>query len=152
NGAALVPMEVERDGLRGVARRVADEGITVLSAVSTAFRHLAAELTDRDEFPALRIIRIGSEEVTPKDVELFRRHFPRTCVLVNGYGATETGTVRINVIDHDTTIRGVVPVGYAVEGKEVVLLDDDGAPLGPGRVGRIAVRGAYLSPGYWGRP
>src|SRR3990172_6913022 len=45
-----------------------------------------------------------------------------------------------------------LPVGYAVEDKEVILLDDSGCELGFGQVGEIDIKSAYLSPGYWRKP
>ena len=67
--------------------------------------------------------------------------FPPGCVLVNGYGATETGTIRIYAIDQQTPAVGsAVPIGYPVEGMEVLLLDDAGKPVGVNEIGQIAVR------------
>jgi acyl carrier protein len=43
-------------------------------------------------------------------------------------------------------------VGYAIEDMEISLLDDDGRESGFNRLGEIAVRSRYLSPGYWRRP
>ena len=45
-----------------------------------------------------------------------------------------------------------MPVGYAIEDKEVSIVDEEGEPVPPGEIGEIAVRSAYLSPGYWRRP
>jgi amino acid adenylation domain-containing protein len=153
NGAALYPLEIERVGFHGLAQWLLEEEISIFSSVSTIFRHFASTLTGRESFPRLRVIRIGSEEVTSKDIELFKASFPAGCVLVNGYGATETGTIRMYAIDHETLACGsAVPVGYPVEGLEVRLLDDDGEIVDPGAVGQIAVRSAFLSAGYWRRP
>lgn len=56
-------------------------------------------------------------------------------------------------IDHGTLITGsIVPVGYAVEDNEVLLLDEAGQDVGFNRVGEIAVRRRYIAPGYWRRP
>jgi amino acid adenylation domain-containing protein len=153
NGAALFPLELEQVGLHGLADWLRDEKISILSSVSTTFRHFASTLTGRESFPELRVIRIGAEEVTAKDVELFKASFSPDCVLVNGYGATETGTVRIYMIDRETRAVGhSVPIGYPVEGMEVLILDDTGKRLGFNQVGQIAVRSIFLSPGYWRRP
>jgi amino acid adenylation domain-containing protein len=153
NGGALLPLEIDQVGLHELARWLDAEEITIFSAVSTTFRHFAASLTGSDLFPRLRVIRIGSEEVTWKDVALFRARFSRGCVLVNGYGATETGTVRTYVIDHETPVTvGAVPIGYPVEGMELLLLDDEGRPVAENQVGQIAFRSAYLSAGYWRQP
>ena len=46
----------------------------------------------------------------------------------------------------------VVPTGYAVEGKEVLLLDDAGREVRAGHAGEIAVRSRYLALGYWRKP
>ena len=43
-------------------------------------------------------------------------------------------------------------VGYAVEGKEIQLLDDSGKEVGFNRIGEIVVRSRYLSSGYWKNP
>jgi acyl carrier protein len=43
-------------------------------------------------------------------------------------------------------------VGYAVEDKEIWLLDADGGRVGFNEIGEIVVRSRYLSPGYWRRP
>jgi hypothetical protein len=57
------------------------------------------------------------------------------------------------LIDHNTNVMSTtVPVGYAVEDMDVVLLDDHGHEVGPEEIGEIAVRSSYLSPGYWRNP
>ncbi len=153
NGGTLYPLEIERVGLHGLAHRLIEEEISIFSSVSTTFRHFASSLSGRERFPKLRVIRIGSEEVTWKDVELFKACFAPGCVLVNGYGATETGTIRIHTIDQETPAVGnAVPIGYPVEGMEVLLLDDAGKPVGVNEIGQIAVRSAYLAAGYWRQP
>ena len=50
---------------------------------------------------------------------------------------------------HDTVAEGVLPIGTASEGVEIVLLDEAGNPVGPGEVGEIAIRTSYLAAGYW---
>ena len=153
NGGTLYPLEIEQVGLHSLAHRLIEEEISIFSSVSTTFRHFASSLSGGERFPKLRVIRIGSEEVTWKDVELFKACFAPGCVLVNGYGATETGTIRIHAIDQETPAVGsAVPIGYPVEGMEVLLLDDAGKPVGVNEIGQIAVRSAYLSAGYWRQP
>ena len=56
-------------------------------------------------------------------------------------------------MDQDTPLpAGRVPVGYALDGVEIVLVDDAGHPVGTGQAGEVVVRGRYLSPGYWRQP
>ena len=154
NGGALAPFEVEREGMDALERRIVEDGITVFESVSTLFRQFAEGLPEGRVFPGVRLVRLGGEGVSSRDHALFRRHFPESCVMVNGYGVTETGTIRIFVMDRETGpgADGAVPVGYPVEGMDVLLLDEAGLEVPPGEVGEIVVRGAYLSPGYWNDP
>lgn len=153
NGAALLPCEVDHEGPQELARRLVEDEVTVYDSVATVFRHFVAALTDSQSFPQLRIVRLGGEKVSSREVELFQRHFPAGCVLINGYGATETGTVRMYVVDRHTSVaNGPLPIGYPLEGMDVVLLDEDGTEARPGAVGEIAVRSDYLSLGYWKKP
>jgi non-ribosomal peptide synthetase component F len=93
------------------------------------------------------------ESVDKDDVELYKKHFPSNCLLVNTYAAVEVGTIRMLVIDKETRIAGQkVPVGYEIPDKEVILLDDKGQEVGFNQVGEIAVKSRYLSLGFWRRP
>ena len=42
-----------------------------------------------------------------------------------------------------------MPVGYAVEGVEILVVDDEGKEVGSNEVGELVVRSRFLSPGYW---
>jgi hypothetical protein len=56
-------------------------------------------------------------------------------------------------VDDQTPIPGsVLPIGYAVEDTEVLLLDDERREVVAGEIGEIAVRTRFASPGYWRRP
>ena len=154
NGGALAPFEVEREGLDALERRISEDGITVFEAVSTLFRQFAEGLPEGRVFPGVRLVRLGGEGVSARDYALFRAHFPESCVMINGYGVTETGTIRVFVMDREIGpgADGTVPIGYPVEGVDVLLLDESGLEVPTGEVGEIVVRGAYLSPGYWNDP
>jgi thioesterase domain-containing protein/acyl carrier protein len=56
-------------------------------------------------------------------------------------------------MDKSTTLVGnTVPVGYALDGIEIVILDEAGEDIGFNSVGEIAIKSRYLSPGYWRKP
>src|SRR5262249_34366780 len=66
---------------------------------------------------------------------------------------TETGVFREYLIEKQTEITdSLVPVGYAVWGTEVLLLDDDGRMLSSHETGEIAVKGRHFPLGYWRQP
>jgi acyl-CoA synthetase (AMP-forming)/AMP-acid ligase II len=101
----------------------------------------------------VRLIALGSAPVTRQDVERYTHYFPPTCILLNRLSTTETRTIRWHFVDQETQINGeTVAVGYAVEDKEVWLIDEAGTAVGPEEIGEIVVRSRYLSPGYWRRP
>ncbi|MGH7831208.1 MAG: non-ribosomal peptide synthetase, partial [Candidatus Binatia bacterium] len=121
-------------------------------SVPTVFRQFAENLTGREEFQSIRIVRLGGEPVYKRDVNLFQRHFSKDCILVNRLGSSETGSLRMYFLDQETKIDGnLVPVGYPVIDNEILLLDDSGRQVA-GDEGEISVRTRYVSPGYWGRP
>ncbi|MGZ9154639.1 MAG: AMP-binding protein, partial [Candidatus Binatia bacterium] len=154
NGAAVYPLDVAQVGHAELAAVLEREEITIYDSTPTTFRHFIPVLAKEQRLPHLRLIRLSSEPVHKQDVELYKKHFPRDCIFANSLGLTETaGTIRHNLIDHDTKITSdTVPVGYAVEEMEVLLLDDNGHEVGADEIGEIAVRSRYLSPGYWGNP
>ena len=105
----------------------------------------------QEEFPHLRVVRLGGEPIYKRELDFFKNHFSKDCILVNRLGSSETGSLRMYFIDKETHISGnLVPVGYAVLDNEILLLDDDGKQTRRRR--RIAVKTRYVSPGYWGRP
>jgi acyl-CoA synthetase (AMP-forming)/AMP-acid ligase II len=152
NGAAIYPMDLKQVGLTAIADWLQREKITIFHAGASVFRSFAQQLTGAEDFPELRLIRVGSGQLYDEDVELFKRHFPNS-LLSHLLSCTETNTYRVHFLNKDSQVaRGAVPVGYAVEDTEVLILDDSGNLLGAGEVGEIAVRSAYISPGYWNNP
>jgi amino acid adenylation domain-containing protein len=153
NGASLHPFDIKTRGFDGLADWLLSERVTTYASVPTVFRHFCERLTGRERFADLRLIKLIGEPVTKREVELYQRLFPATCVLINRLGSTETGTIRWYFIDKDTRIEGSsVPVGYAVADNEVMVLDEGRKPVSIGEIGEIAVKSRYLSPGYWRKP
>jgi amino acid adenylation domain-containing protein len=148
NGAALLPFDVRADGNLG--RWLREEGITIYHSVPAVFRQTAAALTGSERLPELRAIVLSSAPMTSEDLELYRRHFAPRAILLHMIGASEVGWFRRYFIDETTTTDGrAVPVGYAVEDKEILLLDESGSQAENATSGEIAVKSRYLAPGYW---
>src|ERR671938_3894 len=135
NGASLFPFNVKEEGLIKLADWLIEEEITVYHSVPTVFRQFATTLTGKEEFPELRLIRLGGEPVYAEDVQLYKRYFPSDSIFVNSYGASEAGSVLRYCVDKDTEISGaMVPVGYPLGDVDILLLDDEGAAVGSNRV------------------
>lgn len=153
NGATLVPLGEAKADLTHVGRWIGDEGITVTHMVPTVFRHLVETLSGAEDLSRWRVVLLGGETITKRDVELFRRHMPSGCSLLTELGSTEAFVYRLFPIARDAQITSPsVPAGYPVEDMEVLLLDEEGREVGAGEEGELAIRSRYLALGYWRRP
>lgn len=147
NGAGLHIYSLRRDGVHLLANWLRAEGITVLYMIPATWRVFLDTLKG-ERFERLRVVRLGGEAVLARDVEGFQRHFGPGCVLANGLASTETGTICQYFMNHQSRVAGCrTPVGFAVQDKEVSLLDDDGRPVADGATGEIVVASAYMGPG-----
>ena len=153
NGAALLPFDLQEEGLADLGNWLLREDITVFTCVATIFRHSVHSLKRNRKFSHIRLIHIGGEPLFKSDVELYKKHFSDECILVNRYSISETQAVSYHFIDKQTEIKEErVPVGYPLEGNEVLLLDDQGKEVGLSQIGEIAVKSPYLALGYWRQP
>ena len=153
NGAALCIHDVRGDGILNLADWLRRERITLFTSVASVFRSFTSILTEADRFPDLRLIRLGGEPTLPKDVESYRKHFSQSCLLVNRIGSTETGTYSWYCMNKETPIEGLaVPVGYPMEGYEILLLDENGEEVEANQIGEIVLKSSYLPSGFWNRP
>ena len=152
NGAAVCRFRSRRGGCCAFRAFLVEEGITILHCVPSLFRQLAASLDGSEDLSRLRLIKLGGEPVLSSDFELYRPTFPRTCIFHVGLGATEMHVIRQWFADHDSVCpTSIAPLGYAVDGTEVLLLDERGRPTS-GDTGEIAVVSRTLAIGYWKRP
>lgn len=148
SGAAAAPTDIRARGLAHVADALADRGVTVYHSTPTVYRYLVASLGGRT-LPRVRVVLLGGEEVSARDVRLCRRHMGADCVFVNGYGATEVSFIAQHHVPPGTPVAdGVLPIGRPLPGIEVVLLDKDG--LESPTEGEILVRGKRVALGYQG--
>jgi amino acid adenylation domain-containing protein len=154
NGAALLPFDVNTEGITCLAGWLRREEVTILHWVPGPFRRFAQGLRDGETFPKVRLLSLGGDTTLRRDVDLYKSHFSKDCLLRLGLGVTEAGrTIARVLMDQATDIRGdTMPVGYAVDGVEILLLGEDGNEVTPDGIGEIVLKSASLSPGYWRRP
>ncbi len=152
-GATVLPFDLRRDGLEGLAGWIETSRMTMLHCVPSILRGLVHA---RRPFPGIRVVRLEGDLATWSDVEAFRRWFGPGATLVNGLGATETGLTRQFFVgaSEPPTGRGPLPIGYPVAGVTIELraLSGETSGVRPGEIGRIVVRGRHLALGYWRDP
>lgn len=149
-GAAVCPYSLSGDGLRCLPEFLEREAITVYHSVPTVFRSFSSTLDGREDLSRLRVVKLGGEPVLASDFDLYRNRFPRGCVFHVGLGSTEVNVIRQWSARHDTPWPGGVPLGYAVDETEIVLLDEAGQPND--EEGEIGVIARTLAVGYWKDP
>jgi non-ribosomal peptide synthetase component F len=143
---------VKREGFSHLARWLVDEKITIYNSVVTLFRSFGATLKGSEDFSTIRLIKLSGEPVYKRDVDIFKKYFADSCLLINMLAMAEVGSARVYFMGRETPIvESLVPIGYPLEDCEVLLLDADGKAPGLNQVGEIAIRSRYLSPGYWRR-
>jgi amino acid adenylation domain-containing protein len=161
NGASVYAFDVKEEGFTRLAAWLAENEITVYHSSASVFRNFAESLSGDEDFSTLRFIKLGSEPVSKREVELFRKNFASGCVLVNTLSSTEAGPVRqymmANSAGSDGNVAGnmagnIVPVGFPLDDLRVRLLDQAGEEVGVDAVGEICIESPYVSPGYWRRP
>ncbi|HEY5075279.1 MAG TPA: amino acid adenylation domain-containing protein, partial [Pyrinomonadaceae bacterium] len=146
NGATLCPIDIKEDGLTD--QRLIDEEITVYHSTPTVYRYFVNTLNGDTDFPRVRLIVLGGEEVKRTDVALYKKHFSDNCLFVNGLGPTEATVSLQNFIDKQTAVSSEsVPVGFPVADTELLLLNEAGQPSEI--FGEIAIKSAHVAVGYW---
>lgn len=150
NGATLHPIDVRREGIAILARRLADEKISIYHSVPTLFEVVTEQLVATEQrLPALRVIRLEGDQCYPRHIALFKQHYD-DCIMANGLGTTETGLCSQYLIDKSINISSdVVPIGTPPVDMEILIVNEDGSPLPPGHYGELTVKSAYLAVGYW---
>ncbi|MEH0935381.1 amino acid adenylation domain-containing protein [Micromonospora psammae] len=153
-GATLHPVP-ERTALfpQALYRFLHDRAITHLYAVPSALTALLHRSSLRDEgLPALRQLLYAGEEFRAEPLAALMDAVPQATVS-NLYGPIETNVVTRWTLTGPPRDGARVPLGYAIDGVTLALLDDSGQAreLGPGE-GEIVIAGDCVTPGYLARP
>ncbi|MDF1825497.1 MAG: AMP-binding protein [Verrucomicrobiales bacterium] len=155
NGATLCPLDMSRSNLHDLIDWLNSESITIFDINVSTFRQLGDLLEHGKQFPRLRILAPGSEPVHRIDYELYVKYFSDNCVFQNAFGTSETRTVT-----HSYTHKSLPPafdeervtIGFPVDGKEVLVLNDEGAEVVEGAPGEMVIRSRTIAKEYWQRP
>jgi O-succinylbenzoic acid--CoA ligase len=122
------------------ARRMAAQAVTGVSLVPT----MLDRLLEGPGLPSsLRFALVGGAETPP---DLVERALAAGVPIYASYGMTETASGVATATPAELRERADT-VGRPVRAAEVVIVGDDGTPVGPGTPGEIAVSGPLVSPG-----
>ena len=124
----------------------------VVKVTPSHLRVLTSLLRDR-RVRGLALTIVGGEQLDEADARSWHGRAPHAR-LVNEYGPTETtvGCVAYNWTPSNRPAEAPVPIGTAIAGADVHVVDEAGEPVEPGRVGELLVGGPAVAIGYWRRP
>ncbi|WP_160118502.1 non-ribosomal peptide synthetase, partial [Rhodococcus wratislaviensis] len=152
----IVPWDVVRSPaeLWSLVRR---EHVTILNQTPSAFYEFAdAEREDLspDSDSVLRMVVFGGEALDPDRLRgWFPGDRPKTPILVNMYGITET-TVHVSHLELTAGVGdgGRSPIGMPIGNVRVFVLGSGLVPVPVGAAGELYVSGFGVGRGYVGRP
>lgn len=131
----------------GVLRMIHDYGCTSMFAVPVTLQRildLPASVRARYDTSTLRVVASSGSSLPASLVGRFMDEFGD--VLYNLYGSTEVSWA--SIADPVDLRLAPTTVGSCPAGTTLGILDEDGAPVPPGVVGRICVGNAMLYEGY----
>jgi non-ribosomal peptide synthetase component F/acyl carrier protein len=148
-GGTLCPFPIAERGVTGLADWLEHNAVTVFDTIPSVLRSFAQTLGER-RIAGVRLVRLASEGATGADFDTFRRHFPTDAVLASVLASSEAGVIARAMLPASADPPpGRLPVGTALEGLTLRLLDADGEPVAAGADGELVIEGDHLSPGYW---
>ncbi|MCW1966817.1 MAG: non-ribosomal peptide synthetase [Anaerolineae bacterium] len=152
SGNTLCFFNINEMGIRGFAQWLSTQQITHLHITIALLRQFLHELPPDAYFPDLREISPAGQ-ILKQDLSHIWRYFSGDVTVISRYSASEAGQITRTEIYCNTPISGnVAPVGFAVPGYEITLVNEHDQPVPQGESGEIIVRSKFITNGYWNKP
>jgi amino acid adenylation domain-containing protein len=150
NGGQLAIVSASHPSLNDIAEAIRVNGVTTLWLTAGLF-HLMVE-SRLDGLQPLRQLIVGGDVLSPPHVAKALKELP-SCRIVNGYGPTENTTFTCcYAIPQNPPPSGPIPIGSAIQGTTVYVLDIDRRPVRVGQEGELYAGGAGVALGYLNQP
>ncbi|HSL42293.1 MAG TPA: amino acid adenylation domain-containing protein [Anaerolineales bacterium] len=136
-----------------LVRFIEDEQVTLWKGVSSLLMYMCrAGVLRAGRMPSLRTVIFAGEPLDAKYLAIWMELFPEKSFF-NGYGPTEaTGVSLCYHVKQIPAPGQMIPIGRACKGAKVVLIGDDGLPVGRGDIGELCIAGDCLAKGYLNDP
>jgi acyl-coenzyme A synthetase/AMP-(fatty) acid ligase len=149
-GATFHISDLRQNGINAVFRTMKSAGGTVLAFVPSVLRSFTARPDAAEALASLRIVDLFGELVTADAVAALRSVLAPSCHIRVSLGSTETMVLFHWFVPRDFTAGDTgLPCGYLANSASINILDEAGAPVAPGTVGELVVRGQYIASGMW---
>lgn len=151
SGAAVCPVEeASRANPETLLDWMQRQRISVLQTVPSFARQLlriVAETDGADRLSELRTILLAGEVLSGELANTVRRLLPHVR-LANLYGPSEV--ILATWFEITGAVSGVTPIGRAIPGRSVMVLDEADRPCPTGVAGQVVIQSRYLTAGYSG--
>jgi amino acid adenylation domain-containing protein len=148
NGGTI---EVLPDGVPSSAelgRFIRERGVTVLWITAGLFRVMVEH--EPEAFAQVRQVLTGGDVVPADAVRSLLERFPGLRV-TNGYGPSECAVfTTVCHFDDPASVVPDLPIGRAIAGTGILVLDRHGREVPPGAIGELSVTGPALAVDYLG--
>jgi len=136
---------------RDIVRALQAEQITGLAGVPPLWNLLVQPSSGlaRAELPHLRYVTNTGGALPQTVLRRLREALPATQVYLM-YGLTEA--FRSTYLPPEEIDRRPGSIGKAIPNTEILIVNDEGRPCGPGEPGELVHHGPTVSLGYWGQP
>lgn len=146
SGAALaIPSDDDKSSIERLMKYIDNHHVTMLSG----FPYLLQEMNGLDSIPSsLRLLISGGDVIRQSYVD----QLVDKVAIYNTYGPSETTVCAsyYNCSDGYALEDGTYPVGKAVKGTSIKILDENGEESTDGEIGEICIFGGGVSQGYIG--
>ncbi|MDG5807987.1 non-ribosomal peptide synthetase, partial [Streptomyces ossamyceticus] len=152
SGARLVVPAASYHALDELPDVLRTERVTMLLLTPPLFHELVRRQID--SLGTVRRLVVGAEAMSLTAARTYLEHArSRGASFANVYGPTEATTLAscYEITDLEGP-EAIIPIGSAIDGAAVHLLDDDLNPVGPGATGQIYIGGPGVARGYVGQP
>jgi len=151
SGVTICFFPVRERGINKLGEWLNENNITVFYPPVSLFNSFVDALQPDDFFSHLRLVQLAGQRVSADHIQTFRKHISSGCFIKHLLASSEAGASTALIITPETVLdKGDLPVGYPTVDKQVLILDEEGQPLGFDQLGEIAVKGRYVASGYWG--
>lgn len=129
---------------------IESHGVNTLWLTSGLF-HAVAD-SRPEAFARVGQVVVGGDVISPTHVAHVRSACPDLTV-INGYGPTESNVTNAHAVTAADLERGLpLPIGRAIPGTQIYILDEALQPVPTGMIGELCIAGRGLALGYWNRP
>ncbi|MGW2872723.1 amino acid adenylation domain-containing protein [Kitasatospora sp. NPDC001225] len=149
-GGTCVLQPGQRPDPQTVAELTRRHGVTQLQLSASLFNFLLEEFPET--YDGLKLAFTAGERASTTHVAKALEAYPGL-VVANGYGPVESlGLTTCHRVGPADAAGGSIPIGVALHGKGVLVLDERLRPVAPGVTGELYATGGGLAHGYLGRP